>query len=191
MPTLRMIGVLLACLYGRSVGAQAQPRTLGPEEIRLRMYVGTWTYREQNFVTPVSDSSTATGTHTYELLPGGFFVVHRWDERSSHGVAETGIEIFGYDREKQVYRNHSYTSLGQMQEGSWQWTGDTLRFSSDTIHYHGNTGIENCAGAFTSKTKTIECRASIDGRGSFLTYRGVWTRTEPKRGRSNTSPVDD
>jgi hypothetical protein len=86
----------------------------------------------------VQDAGTGrrfTARDWYEWVPGGFFLLHRWDAAMPAGPTQ-GVEIIGYDGEKRSYFLHSYDSHGGVgtmhateADGGWTFVGDTARFT--------------------------------------------------------------
>ena len=171
-----VIGLLTCGLSGAS--AQTATRTPGKEEQRLQRFVGRWSLLIEVYKTALSAPRRWTGTnHTFELLPGGFAVVHRWDDDTDgDGVVERGIAITSYDASKRTYVEQQYTSFGDAGAGPFTWVGDSLRYADTPVHYHGKTGTERCAGAFAPTTLTVDCRVSLDRKTWVLESRMVYTR---------------
>ena len=139
-------------------------------------YVGKFTYHGETQATVLSAPSTWSGSHSYELFPGGFFVVHRWTDTSGTGTIENGLEILNYNVKKKVYVARAYTSLGEEDAADFTWVGDSLGFKDAPIALNGRKGLERCVGALTRATKTIDCRVSLDGKTWIPESHGVWTR---------------
>ena len=174
------IGIIIALLtfpLSRTV-AQTGPQTPSREQQRLQMFVGRWAYHGQVNKTVLSAAAQWNGTnHTFELFPGRFFLVHRWDDdKNDHGVLEQGIEIMSYDMAKHVYITRSYSSRGDAASYTHTWVGDTLRYADDTLRHNGKTGIERCVGVIARTTFTVDCRVSLDGKTWEAESHGVWTR---------------
>jgi hypothetical protein len=106
---------------------QVSPKP-GPEHQRLNVFFGKWNTEGQT----LGDGSAAApirSSDEYEWLPGGFFLLHRWDGH----VGETevhGIEIIGYDSTRGAYHTHFFDSDGNsgsedlsVRDRTWTWVG--------------------------------------------------------------------
>ena len=84
-----------------------------------------------------SPSSSGLSFHAvdnYEWVPGGFFVLHRWDAQMPDGRKQ-GVEILGYDAARATYTVQSFDSegntdlmQGSVVDGTWTFEGKSLRF---------------------------------------------------------------
>jgi hypothetical protein len=107
---------------------QQQPRKAGPAQQRLSVFVGRWRTEGRTTDDDVPSASIRSSDE-YEWLPGGFFVVHRWDGN----VGETevqGIEVIGYDSNGGTYQTHFFDSDGNsgseqlsVRDRTWTWVG--------------------------------------------------------------------
>ena len=168
---------LLASWSGRTLAQPAVPKP-SREQQKLQALVGHWKYEGSVKETALSGAAHWTGPdHTFELFPGGLFVVHRWEkDKNDRGDLESGIEIMAYDTTTHMYVAHSYTSLGDVDVFHFVWVGDTLKFTDDTLRYKGRKGLERCAVVVARTTQTLDCRVSLDGKGWVPESHGVWTR---------------
>lgn len=99
----------------------------------LNPLIGRWITDGRTIATGDSPSVPIVASDTYEWLPGGFFVMH-----VAHGkigdVPVGGIEILGWDEEKQTLTtwffdsegNHSSHRLTQNGD-KWTWQGTDAR----------------------------------------------------------------
>ena len=167
---------LLAFASSASV-AQTPPPKPSAEQLRFLTMVGHWSFAGEDKKTALSAAEHWTGPdHTFELFPGGYFLVHRWEDKNDHGQTEIGLEVMSYDAAKKVYVTKSYTSLGEAASYVFTWVGDTLRFSDDTLKFEGKKGLERCALVIARNTQTLDCKVSLDGKLWAAASHGVWTR---------------
>ena len=108
-----------------------------PEHGRLRAFVGTWRTEGEVRATRSSPLAPFRAVDVYEWLPGGFFLVHRWDAKMPEGDS-SGIEILGFDTTSRTYFIHSFDNQGNLgvmegiREGDrWTFTGEALRFRGE------------------------------------------------------------
>ena len=122
----------------------AQPSRAGPEHKRLDAFVGTWHTEGEIRASSSGPAARVHATDVYEWLPGGFFLIHRWDAHMPDGDTQ-GIEIIGYDGASSTYPMHSFDSQGNagvmqasVEGDTWRFTGEALRFTGG-FHDEGNT----------------------------------------------------
>jgi uncharacterized protein DUF1579 len=107
----------------------------GAEQQRLDVIAGTWRVDGENH-DPIAPM---TGEDSYDWLPGGFFLINRWDRRIGD-TQHTGLGVFGYDAASRSYRNNAFDNLGYVRMyrlviagRTWTFTGPreqaTYRFS--------------------------------------------------------------
>jgi len=116
---------------------------LGPEHKRLGAFVGRWAAEGRTERRSTGPSENMTQQHTYEWLPGGFHIVHRW---AGHiGAHESkGLEIIGYDAGSDAYQVHFFDSDGwariyqaRARDRVWTFTGSRERCSIVFAHDGG------------------------------------------------------
>jgi len=114
----------LLLLLARAPGAP-EP---GPEQRRLNFFAGTWSFRLDMKPNPFGPGGIVTGTDRNEMLPGGFFLVRRFETKSPVGDIR-GLEVIGYDSEARAYLQRGFDSFGQahtyrgtVQGDTWTWT---------------------------------------------------------------------
>jgi hypothetical protein len=107
--------------------------TLGAEHERMSVFIGRWMADGRTEAGTSGASENMTQQHTYEWLPGGFHVLHRW---AGHiGARESqGIEIIGYDASADAYEVHFFDSDGwarvyraRARDRVWTFTGTRER----------------------------------------------------------------
>ena len=74
---------------------------------RLEAFVGDWSM-EASF--PHASPTGAVGRTVFEWMPGGRFLVQRWEV--SHPDAPDGIAIIGFDPDTEAYSQHYFDSRG-------------------------------------------------------------------------------
>src|SRR5262245_61241389 len=164
MKRIALVGLL--CGVGVS-SALAQPPAVqkpGADQKKLEAFVGTWTYDGEAKQNPYGPAGKVTGTDVYEMLPGGFFLTHRWDEKNPLGALK-GVETWGYDPAKKAYECHYYTRYGEMGSGSITVNGSAWTATSSGITFDGKKAWSRCVTTFAgASTFTSKCAASTDGK---------------------------
>jgi hypothetical protein len=123
------VGLLFATV---TIGAQsAPPSKPGAEHQRLGAFVGTWNSDGQAQESPYGPAGKITAVDTFEWLPGGFFLSHKWDVKQGSAQFQ-GVEIIGYDSRNKAYMSRLFDSMGnsgtfraRVQGNAWTWTGDS------------------------------------------------------------------
>ena len=102
---------------------------------RLEPLVGIWRTEGEMVSGPAGAPVKFTATDIYEWLPGGHFLLHRFDADMPDGRVQ-GSEIIGYSQESRDYPMHSVDDLGKVSvmhariEGDiWTFIGEGIRFS--------------------------------------------------------------
>lgn len=102
---------------------------------RLNAFVGAWETNGEIVAGSSGQRVKFEATDTYEWLPGGHFLLHRFDAEMPEGEVE-GIEVIGFDQETKSYPMHSFDSSGtasimhaRVVNDVWTFTGETIRFT--------------------------------------------------------------
>ena len=140
----------------------AAPAKPGPEHQKLSAFVGTWNSEGTSQESPYGPAGKVSAVETYEWLPGGFFLSHKWDVKQG-SLQFQGMEIIGYDARNKAYTSRFFDSLGnsgtlrgRVQGNAWTWTGD-----SDVA---GKPLKERCTTvAVRAEVFTNKCEYSLDG----------------------------
>ncbi len=83
---------------------EPQPLQPGAAHRRLDVFVGNWRSSGETFAEgqraddPRASSLPWTSEESYEWLPGGFFLLHRWDAMAG-SLEFKGSEVIGHDAE--------------------------------------------------------------------------------------------
>lgn len=100
------------------------------EHERLDAFVGKWHMEGQQLAGPAGPPASISAMETYEWLPGGQFLLHRFDGHIGDSPAAC-IEIIGFEPERRCYRAHTFYNNGQTnvwdiehRNGQWLTLGD-------------------------------------------------------------------
>lgn len=106
---------------------------------RLATFVGKWRTAGQSFAEgqrveePRGSPVPWTSDESYAWLPGGHFLLHRWDAMVG-AYAFTGTQIIGFDTCKGGYFSHLFDNAwnhseyrGECDAGAWKFRGVATR----------------------------------------------------------------
>jgi len=102
----------------------------GPEQQRLRYFVGDWRSEGDMKASPFGPGGKFTGTDHSEML-GDFFVVTRSDGSGPMGKMKA-LATLAYDPKEKVYTYDEYNSMGQHEVSKGTVSGDTWTWTNDT-----------------------------------------------------------
>jgi hypothetical protein len=103
----------------------------------LAAFVGNWsTQGEVKLLGPSGRSAPYRATDSYEWLPGGFFLIHRFVAHMPDGIVE-GIEVIGYDASRKHYTMHSYDNHGNASVMQASVDGDQWIFTGNNVRFRG------------------------------------------------------
>lgn len=106
---------------------------------QLAVFAGNWKTTGQT-----TDGTKVEATDTYEWLPGGWFLLHKWDAVIGENKS-SGIEILGYDIEKKSFHSRFYDDQGNtdtyaIQHVNGVWTFERAgERSTVNVSEDGNT----------------------------------------------------
>src|SRR6185295_7409993 len=112
----RWIAFGMICLSVVAAAAQAPVPKPGPEQKRLEVFVGSWTFEGQFRGGTIGQGGKVTGTETSQML-GGFFVERHYKEKGPAGERR-GIHVFGHDPVKKTYITSDFDSMGGYGSGT-------------------------------------------------------------------------
>lgn len=105
----------------------------------LDAFVGVWETEGEVKSNNDTPSVKFTATDTYEWLPGGYFVLHRFTADMPDGNVQ-GIEVIGYSTDSQSFLMYSFDSLGnnmvmqgKTEGGKWIFLGECIRFTGSFL----------------------------------------------------------
>ena len=168
-----VVAILPATAFGQPVVAKP-----GPEITKLAsQVVGTWSYEGAARANPYGPAGKTKGTDVWELGPGGFSVLHRWNEQNPIAPT-TGLEVITWDASKKSLVGSYYSSLGETGGGALTLAGDTYTYPTTGITWEGKPAWSKCTWTFAgAKTLKVKCDASPDGKAWMpAVFEGTWTK---------------
>ena len=156
-----------------------QQRTGVPEIDRLEAFIGEWSL-EPGLELP--SSGEVTGRTTFEWMPGGRFLVQRWEV--SHPAAPDGLSVIGVDERRGSghgsYRQHYFDSRGVARLYEMSFDGETWKLWRNAEDFSPLSFAQRFEGTFGEDGNTITGRweTSTDGGATWekdfdLTYRAA------------------
>ncbi len=130
---------------------------MAPALQRLEPFAGTW----HTTGTVLATSAAYTATDIYEWLPGGHFLVHRWDATMPEGRSQ-GIEIIGPDASNGAigrYTMHSFDNTGKADTMRAVVDGKSVAFDGNGVRFRG---AFNGDGSEMSGTWSLQAQGSAD-----------------------------
>jgi Protein of unknown function (DUF1579) len=132
MKRIAIAVALVALLLTVASQAQTPVPKPGPEQKKLHVWNGDWTYEGETMATPLGPADKFTGKQTAKMTAGGFVQEWRWEENHP-GVLLNGIQLTAYDPVNKNYVFNNYGSNGWMQSGTgtvtgnvWDWSGSII-----------------------------------------------------------------
>ena len=123
----------------------------GGEIERLEAFVGEW-MMEAAF--PNVAPSDVRGRTVFEWMPGGRFLVQRWDV--PHPDAPDGIAIIGYDENRETYLQHYFDSRGVARVYEMSFDGRIWKLSRTAADFSPLNFSQRFEGAFGDDRGTIQ-----------------------------------
>lgn len=149
----------------------------GPEQKRLEVFAGNWTYEGEIKAGPWGPAGKLTSKDRNELV-GGFYIERHFEEKGPAGERK-GIHTFGYDPVKKTYVQSGFSSDGGSWTGTVSVTGNNWTFMS-TGQAAGKPIQSRCAVAFAAGNAsfTMNCEASSDSGKTWMpTSEGKATKS--------------
>ena len=156
----------------------AQPPTPGPEQQKLKVYVGDWTYEGENHATPFGPAGTFTGKASVRAILGGFFIEWHAEETATAGTTDW-VGIDGYDPITSRFTFYCFDNSGMIQTVSYTMEGTQLSFSG-TQSLGGKQAKVRGTGVFAAdRASWVErFELSVDGRVWMPFWESKFTRVK-------------
>lgn len=109
----------------------------------LAAFAGEWhTSGEVKLLGPTGRGAPFRGSDSYEWLPGGHFLLHRYRAQMPDGLIE-GIEIIGYDASRKIYTMQSYDNQGKAGTMQASVDGEQWTFAGNNVRFRGGFSAES------------------------------------------------
>lgn len=169
--------IAAACLVGAAFAQTPNPpSTPSPEQKKLEIWVGDWTYETIAQASPLGPAGKYIGKNITRPILGGLFVEFRGEENGPAGTTQW-CEIDGYDPLHKRYTWNGFGSDGSVSTVTYTIDGNTVRYSG-TVAMGGKQyqikGTVIFAADFLSNVEKREI--SADGK----TWTPLWECTVTK-----------
>ncbi len=114
--------------------SNSRPPEPGNAHRRLNAFVGNWHAEGESYAEgqqpddPLASAAPWTSEESFEWLPGGFFLLHRWDAMAGEREFK-GTEIIGYDQEQDAYFTRLFDNAGNHPEYRTTVDGNVWTFT--------------------------------------------------------------
>ncbi len=117
------VGLAIVVLAVALLAQTAAPKP-GPEQKKLNIWVGDWTYEGENQATPLGPAGKYVGKMTVRPILGGFFVEFQGKEGSL-----SWQEVDGYDALNKTFFWTGFGSDGNVNAVTYTINGTTVEYS--------------------------------------------------------------
>jgi hypothetical protein len=115
---------LVILVFAGALQAQTVAPKPGPEQMKLNVWVGDWTYEGENYATPLGPAGKYVGKQMVRPILGGFFVEFRGED----GIG-SWYEVDGYDAVNKKFFWNGFSSDGSVNAVTYTIDGTTVEYS--------------------------------------------------------------
>lgn len=171
-----LLFVLVAC-FATAMQAQAPAPKPDPELKKLHVWVGHWTYEEEDKPGPLGPGGKITGEYDGQMILGGFFFQGRWKGAKGETIA---LEMGGYYPVNKNFASDVYWDDGTRLLGAVTVSGNTFTWEGKCAtggKQYLLKGHRLLAADFMGFTETFEI--STDGKTWAPAWEGKYTKVKP------------
>ena len=176
---LRPLGFALATVLGVSV-AHAQAPKPGPEQKKLEVALGSWTYEGDAKASVFGPAGKWTGVERFQWLPGGFFLQMNREAKGPAGAVQHSI-IYGYDPVGKRHTGQFFDFTGgNSASATIVIAGNTWNWSAAGYTGDGKAFQERCAVTFATGggSYTVKCEVATDGKTWSPSFESKATKSK-------------
>ncbi|MGA2363718.1 MAG: DUF1579 family protein [Candidatus Aminicenantales bacterium] len=158
--------------------AQTPAPKPGPEQKKLEIWVGKWTYEGEAKANPLGPAGKYSGMATVRPVLGGFFVEWRAEEKGPSGTTQW-FEIDGYDAVNMKFMWNNFSSDGSFETAAYTIEANTVNYSG--THFLGEKQYKfrgSCVFAPDLMSSVSKQEISVDGKTWMPQYESKWTKTK-------------
>ncbi len=172
------IAVLVVVLvFGVAAWAQTTAPKPGPEQKKLNIWVGDWTYEGENQATPLGPAGKYVGKQTVRPILGSFFVEFRGED----GIG-SWYEVDGYDALNKKFFWTGFGSDGNVSAVTYTINGTTVEYSGTVRLGEKQYKIRGtCAFAADFMSFVDKRELSIDGQTWMPNFQSKSTKTNKSK----------
>jgi hypothetical protein len=153
------VGLAIVVLAVALLAQTAAPKP-GPEQKKLGIWVGEWTYEGENQATPLGPAGKYVGKMTVRPILGGFFVEFQGKEGSL-----SWQEVDGYDALNKTFFWTGFGSDGNVNAVTYTINGTTVEYSGTVRLGEKQYGIRGtCVFAADFMSFVDKRELSVDGQ---------------------------
>jgi hypothetical protein len=171
--------VLLAPLVRAQVADRPK---VGPEQKKLEVFVGDWTYEGSVSDTPLGPGGKFAGKATFRMILDGLFLESRAEDKGVYGGKEIifkGITIQWFDPIKMAYLSHGYDNDSFVNRSVTTVSGNIWNGTGEQTDSKGKSYKTKHSSTIAADGKSIIEKAEIstDGGKTWMPY---WEDTMKK-----------
>ena len=127
------VSFLYVLIAGLGQAQVADRPKVGPEQKKLEVFVGDWTYEGSINDTPLGPGGKFAGKVSFRMILDGLYLEGRAEDKGIYGGKEIlfkGMKIQWFDSTKQAYLSHTYdndsfvdSSVTTVSGNTWTSTG--------------------------------------------------------------------
>jgi len=171
--------IVVACFAGAAFAQQpSQPPKPGPEQQKLQLWLGEWTYEGESQTTFLGPGEKVTGRITARSISNGFGLESVSNEQSPLGEKKT-VEIDTYDPVTKRYPDTNVSSDGSFFQGSFTVSGSLATWEGISVvngQRYKNRGTSTVASDGMSYIDHAEI--SVDGKTWVPLFTTKFTKVQ-------------
>jgi hypothetical protein len=160
MKRITVVLGILTSFVAVSLQAQAPAPKPGPEQKKMQLLAGDWTYEREDKATPFGTQGKYTGKYSSREILNGFSVEYPYMVKGPQGDSQW-IEIDGYDP---VAKTNTYS-----------WFGDSGGMGRGTFTVTGNNGAWEGTGVFAGVQYRERGSVNLSADGKSFSKKGEIT----------------
>jgi len=165
---------LAALLSAAILQAQTPAPKPGPEQQKLNIWVGDWTYEGENQATPLGPAGKYVGKQTVRPILGGFFVEWHGEDRFS-----SWYEVDGYDALNKRFFWTGFGNDGNVSSVAYTIEGTKVEYSGTVILGEKQYKIRGTATFAADFMSFVDKRElSVDGQTWMPNFQSKSTKTK-------------
>ena len=155
---------------------------VGPEQKKLEVFVGDWTYEGSVSETPLGPGGKFAGKATFRMVLDGLFLESRAEDKGVYGGKEIAFKVMAiqwFDSIKQTYLSHSYDNDSFVNNSVMSVSGNTWSSTGAQTDSKGKSYKTKHSRTLSADGKTMleKLEISTDDGKTWIPY---WENTMKK-----------